>query len=501
VIGRSALLKKLQHTMSERDAGVKSEKTLDDLIVDAFDEVSVDKGLVRELNLESQGVPTFVAEWLIDRERRRNPHESLDQAQSNIHGFIQRHLPRKSQKEAVKNRLQNGEVIRILDKFEVVIDLKKDEKRVLIPSIDTKGRVSPHVVNKYSGLLEGGLWGAGKLAYERPSNRRSGDGSVMLHEFRPLQAADIKLEYYCQQRSRFTTDQWIALLLRSMGYNPSFYTKRETRIWLLTRLLPLVQKRVNMIELAPKGTGKSFVFSNLSRYSRVISGGKTSPAVLFYNMNTSRPGLLTQYDVLVFDEAQTISFNNPDEVIGILKDYMESGKFTRGDKHASSNCGVTFLGNIEIGGDGLPVAKVLFDQLPDFLGEAAFIDRIHALLPGWEIPKIQKQSPAKSAGLKADYFAEVLRKLRDEGRYDSFVSSRCQLSGDGAGILRNNKAIKRLATGYLKLFFPDLEVSSKEFAKYCLKPAIELRERVCDQLHLIDSGEYGMVSISGSFRS
>lgn len=483
--------------MNEQDAGLKFENTLDDLIVDAFDEVSVDKGLVRKLNLESQGVPTFVAEWLIDRERRRNPHESIDDAQVNIHEFIRRHLPRKSQKEAVKNKLQNGEVIKILDKFEVIIDLKKDEKRVLIPSIDTKGRVRSHVANKYDELLEGGLWGAGKLAYERPSNRRAGDGSVMLHEFRPLQAAGVKLDYYCQQRSRFTTEQWIALLLRSMGYNPSFYTKQKTRIWLLTRLLPLVQKRVNMIELAPKGTGKSFVFSNLSRYSRVISGGKTSPAVLFYNMNTSRPGLLTQYDVLVFDEAQTISFNNPDEVIGILKDYMESGKFTRGNKDASSDCGVTFLGNIEIGSDGLPVAKVLFDQLPDFLGEAAFIDRIHALLPGWEIPKIQKQSPAKSTGLKADYFAEILRKLRDEGKCDGFVGSRCQLSGNGAEILRNNKAVKRLATGYLKLFFPNLEVSSEEFEEYCLSPAIELREQVCDQLHLIDSGEYSATSIFG----
>lgn len=478
---------------------VDEKRSLDKLIKDNFEEVAVDKGLVRRLNLEEQGIPTFVAEWLIEREKRKIRSLDDEEISKNIQIFIKNHLPSKSQKQYVKNRLQNGERIKVLDKFGVKINLKKNEKEVVIPSIDEKGKINPTVVDKYEGLLEGGMWGAGELVYERPTTSTSGDGVVRLDKFKPLQAADVRLDYYRETRSQFSTEEWIRLLLRSMGYSPGFYQNEQTRIWLLTRLLPLVQKRVNLIELAPKGTGKSFIFSNFSRYSRVISGGKTSPAVLFYNKNTSKPGLLTQYDALVFDEAQTISFSNPDEVVGILKDYMESGKFTRGNKHASSDCGVVFLGNVEIGEDGLPAEQLLFNHLPEFLRKAAFVTRIHGILPGWQIPKIQNQSPTTANALKADFFSEILRRLRAEGDYDSYVSTHVALDGEGADNLRNNRAIKRLAAGYTRLFFPDLNPEPDEFEKYCLKPAISLRRRVCDQLQMIDPGEYDVVSIDGHF--
>lgn len=481
--------------------GKKEEMVnLDSLIRDKFGEVSVNKGLVRRLNLEEQGIPTFVAEWLIDREKRKSVSNDEERLKSNIQSFINKHLPSKNQKQHIKNKLQNGSRVRILDKFSAKINLRNNEKRIVIPSIDENGRVNPTVLDRYEGLLEGGLWGAGELVYERPTNSSTGDGVVRLDEFMPLQAADVNLDYYCEVREDFSTEEWISLLLRSMGYSPEFYDDEQTRICLLTRLLPLVQKRVNLIELAPKGTGKSFIFSNLSRYSRVISGGKSSPAVLFYNKNTNRPGLLTQYDALVFDEAQTISFTNPDEVVGILKDYMESGKFTRGNKRASSDCGIVFLGNIEIGADGRPTDQMLFNQLPDFLRQAAFITRIHGILPGWKIPKIGKQSPTTANALKADFFGEVLRKLRNRSEYDSYAKTHIRLEGTGADNLRNNRAIQRLAAGYMRLVFPNLNPVSEEFEKYCLRPAIDLRRRVCDQLHKIDPGEYDVVSIDGHMK-
>jgi ATP-dependent Lon protease len=469
------------------------------LMREVFSEVAIDKAAVRRLKLEGQGVPTFVAEWLVSREKRRRPEATDEELRDAVYQFVREHLPRKRQKEALRNRLHNGETLKILDHFRASIDLRRDRKRIHVPSLDETGEIDAHVADQQEGLLEGGMWGAGKLVYESPDRSETGEGTVWLRAFEPLQAAAVDLDYYCEQRARFSTRQWLKVLLNSMGYNPDAYAGRR-QIRLLTRLLPLVQKRVNLMELAPKGTGKSFMFSNLSRYARVISGGKTSPAVLFYNLNTKTPGLLTRYDAVVFDEAQTISFDQPGEVIGVLKDYMESGRFTRGDKHATSGCGIVFLGNIEIGPSGTPASRVLFDELPDFLGEPAFIDRIHGILPGWQLPKIQNNSPARSLGLKADYFSKILQELRGRGDYEGFVREHSRITGDGSEIMRNRKAVERLAAGYLKLFFPDLNVEPEAYETYCLAPAIDLRERVCRQLHLLDRGEYEATSLDGVFK-
>lgn len=474
--------------------------TYDALVKEVFAEVAIEKSISRELRLEDQGIPTFVAEWLIDREQRRVAGPSVADMRENIHTFIREHLPRKEQKQVLRNRLGNGEVLSILDNFRVTVDLKKNQRKLVIPSLDEVGEIETHLLEQFKGLLEGGLWGAGRLVYERPEKTASGKGEVWLRDFKPLQAADVDLDYYKEQRARFKIEQWTSLLVSSMGYNPAVYNNRNLQIHLLTRLLPLVQRRINLIELAPKGTGKSFVFSNLSRYGRIISGGKTSPAVLFYNNSTNTPGLLTRFDVVVFDEAQTIAFDNPGEVVGILKDFMESGRYTRGNQMASADCGIIFLGNIEISSNGRPVRQVLFDELPPFLRETAFIDRIHGLLPGWKLPKIRSESPARSLALKADYFGEVLHRLRNDGAYDAFVSAHCKLVGPGSENMRNSNAIQRLTAGYLKLFFPDLEVNPKEFEIYCLKPAIALRQIICDQLSILDS-EYKLTSIEGYFVS
>lgn len=466
---------------------------------EAFAEVTVDKGLMRSLRLEEQGIPTFVAEWLVDRELRKNPGATTAALDAGVRAFVAEHLPRKEQKEMLRNRLFNGEVLSVLDNFRATVDLKRGRQLVEIPSLDEKGEVDPSILTQYEGLLGGGLWGAGKLVYVGPNG--SEKGAVWLRAFNPLQAADVDPGYYRAQRGRFDVAEWSALMVSSMGYNPDVYDTPRLRTLLLTRLLPLVQKRLNLIELAPKGTGKSFVFSNLSRHSRIVSGGKVSPAVLFYDNRTNAPGLLTRFDTLVFDEAQTISFDNPGEVVGILKDYMESGRFTRGNQKASADCGVVFLGNIEMGYDGRPLRTVYFEALPDFLQETAFIDRLHGFLPGWEIPKIQSDSPADGVALKADYFSEILNQLREDGSYDAYVETHAMLSGAGASTMRNVTAIKRLAAGYLKLFFPDLNPTPEEFETYCLHPAVELRQRVCEQLATLDPGEFAPTRVEGSFKA
>jgi ATP-dependent Lon protease len=317
-------------------------------------------------------------------------------------------------------------------------------------------------------------------------------GRIHMVDFRPMQAASIDLELFCEQRKHFTLAEWRDLLVSSMGYNPNFYSP-EQQMLLITRLIPIVQERVNLIELAPKGTGKSFVYLNLSRYVRLISGGKVTAAVLFHNNATNQSGLLTQFNVVVFDEAQTLSFDNPGEIIGVLKDYLESGRFSRGGKQQSSaTAGIVMLANIPLDADGQPKFSNLFLNLPDFLRETAFIDRIHGILPGWKLPRIQDTAISNHIGFKADFLGEVLHGLRDRAGYTEYVTTYGQILGTKD--VRDRNAIERLAAGYLKLLFPDLQVSHDELVEYCLRPAASLRQTVRDQLAELDP-EYKRIMI------
>lgn len=456
-----------------------------------FGDVCIDKGLFLSSGMLARSIPTFVAEWILDR---FCPDGDLtDEVKSKINIFIQEHLPRKDQKEQLKNRLSQGEALTILDHFSVYVDLKTNTKLVKIPCIDEIGYIESYLLDKYPNLLGGGIWGAGKLVYRPPDpEERFSKGEVWLTDFKPMQVASLDLDYFCEERSHFTLDEWRELLVNSMGFNPEAYTPSK-QLLLLTRLLPIVQPRVNLVELSPKGTGKSFIYQNLSRYVRLISGGKVTAPVLFYNLASNTPGLLTQYDLVVFDEAQTISFDNPGEVVGVLKDYLESGRYTRGKQQATADAGVMFLANIPIDSSGYPRQPVLFYNLPRFLQETAFIDRIHGVLPGWKLRRIKVDSPARGIGFKADFFSEVLHALRDRGGYAEYVSAHVKITGTDD--MRDKKAIERLAAGYLRLFFPDIQPTPSEFYEYCVKPSVALRQRVRDQLSKMDP-EYKVLSIS-----
>jgi len=302
---------------------MEPESKLENKAKEIFGEVCIDKGLFLKSGMLARSIPTFVAEWILDR---FCPEGFLsEEVLSKMNKFIEEHLPRKEQKEQIKNRLAKGENITVIDQFTAYIDLKRNLRRVHVPCIDENGYIESRLTDQYPSLLGGGLWGAGTLSYQPPDeDKASRGGQVWLADFKPLQVAALDLDYYCEQRNGFTLNEWRELLVNSMGYNPAAYTPRQQQV-LLTRLIPIVQPRVNVIELAPKGTGKSFVYQNLSRYSRVVSGGKVTAAVLFYNLLTNIPGLLTQYDVVVFDEAQTISFDNPGEVVGVLKIISNQG--------------------------------------------------------------------------------------------------------------------------------------------------------------------------------
>jgi ATP-dependent Lon protease len=389
-----------------------------------------------------------------------------------------------------------------LDDFSVSIDLASGRRNLKIPSLDIDNAcIEKHLVDNYPLLLCGGIWGAGKLTYHLKEEDigKFGEkkllgkekGEIWLTDFKPMQIGKIDMDYYCESRAHFAFDEWRSLLLNSIGYNPNAFSPSQQHL-LLVRLLPVVQNRINLIELSPKGTGKSWIYINLSNYLRMVSGGKVTPAVLFYNNATNTPGLLVKHDVVVLDESQSISFENPGEVIGILKGFLEAGYFTRGKQKVTSEASITMLANIPLESSGKPRSENLFENLPEFLRETAFIDRLHGILPGWELPKFDSAMIAKGVGFKADFFAEVLHLLRDRAGYLEYIKNNCSIDSDS---IRDKNAICRLSAGLLKLLFPDLNVGQEELYEFCLKPALNLRQRIRSQLALLDP-EYKDIMIT-----
>jgi len=466
---------------------------------EVFGEVCIEKSLVQKMGFE-RNIPSYVAEWLIDRNAPKG--KLNEEAKTKIKKFINNHLPSKRQRELLRNKLLNGESIVILDDFSVTINLGTGKRNLKIPSLDINNAcIEKQIVDKYPLLLCGGIWGAGKLTYHLKEEGlgKHGEkkvlgkekGEIWLTDFKPMQIGKIDIDYYCENHSYFTLDEWRSLLLSSIGYNSNAFSPSQKHL-LLMRLLPIVQNRVNLIELSPKGTGKSWIYINLSNYIRMISGGKVTPAVLFYNNATNTPGLLVKHDVVVLDECQSISFENPGEVIGILKGFLEAGYFTRGKQKVTSETGIVMLANIPIESSGRPQSENLFESLPEFLRETAFIDRLHGILPGWELPKFNSEMISLGVGFKSDFFAEVLHILRERSGYLEYVQNNCIIESDN---IRDKIAIWRLAASLLKLLFPDLKLTQEELYEFCLKPALNLRQRVRNQLSLLDP-EYRNIKIS-----
>ncbi len=459
-----------------------SDNTLDDLITHSFPDVAVDKGASRRITAGQRAIPAFVRDWLVSRytDGRNVDHERIGE-------FLAQHLPDKQQREVLRNRLLNGEELVLLDGYEVTVDLNRGERLLNIPSLDIfNARVRPTMVERYPLLLSGPVWGAGRLEYRHTEN----GGEVWMTEFQPMQTAVVDLDYYIAQRSQFTIDQWQALIVRSMGYNPDYYTPTQ-RLWLIQRLALLVEPRLNFIELAPKGTGKSYVLSQLSKYAWLISGGIVTRAKLFYDMHLKAPGVITKYDAVILDEVQTLKLKEEGEIIGALKGFLESGEFRVMGFAGNSEAGFALLANIPIGPDEKPLQSggrygCYFDALPHWLhgpDATALLDRFHGLIPGWELPRIKHHHLAEGMGLRADYLSEVLHALRLREEYAEFVSRFTRSEGD----LRDIKAIQRIASALLRLLFPDLQIGGREFEHYCLQPAKTMRGLIREQLSIMDS--------------
>jgi len=456
-----------------------SKDHIDNKIEQSFPDVCVHKGLAASVGLSGRVIPAFVSDWLVSRYRSDDGGVDGDA----VRRFVSRYLPDKKQKESLLYELRNGNQLKILDSYSVRVHPTMGDLQLKIPSLDITGRVSEKIVEENPLLLMGNVWGSGTLAW-MPKRDKQNRYEVVMNAFNPMQAARIDLEYFLNQRRNFELEEWLVLLTRTMGYDEDKYSNRQ-KMLILTRLLPLIEPRVNTMELAPKGTGKSYIFSQLSRHAWLISGGVVTRAQLFYNMNRQQAGIISSYDVVVLDEIQTIKLSNEGEIIGALKGYLESGEFRVMGFHGSSDAGVVILGNIPIE-DGRPRDENCFQELPHWLNSqnaTALLDRFHGLVPGWELPRIETSSLCQSFALRADYFGEVLYALRPQQEHMAFVKEHTEALGD----LRDTRAVQRLACGYLKLLFPDIHSATIDyFNEFCLKPAIGLRSNIRREMAILD---------------
>lgn len=463
--------------------------------LDNYGSLIINKSFARKAGFGSRAIPVYVREWIVASYVGDSP-DLTDEARSKIADFVRKYVPDKSERETIKNRLFEQYEVKLLDNYAVQVNLTRGDRYLIIPFLDeSKAVIPPNIVRENGMLLSSGIWGVGTLSYAPPGE--DGPGQVIMRTFTPFQLASLDVEFFIARRKEFTIQEWIDLIINSMGFNHQIYSERQ-KILLISRLLPLVEPRYNLIELAPKGTGKSFVYDNMSRYIAVRSGAISAP-VLFYNDARKTPGLIARFDCVVIDEAQKVKGDRSGELTALLKSYLEAGRFGRGSAGSiTSESGIVILANIDLDENKRPLHEVigLFRNFPNFLRETAFLDRFSGLLPGWDLPRVSKNTPSVSFGLKGDIFGEILHMLRSDISYRDFVKTNMQL--ENCDDLRDNRAIETGTSGMLKILFPDLQPSEEDFYRYCANPALEMRQRVRDELCIMDR-EYEPISMRSKF--
>ena len=439
--------------------------------------------------------PRYVVEYLIDNYCAEETfHQDMEKVvrrlkDAFVHGAEAekiRHYIRETRRHAVIANLE-ARLVETEDKYWGSISAINEEF-VNIPE---------GVVRQYPMVLSGGMWGTIELTYDETEVHNGRIRPFKVLAFTPFQVSVINLDEYIEKRGELSADTWLDLLINSCGMDPATMSRRQKLLY-LCRCIPLVEQNYNMIELAPRETGKTYLYRNISYYAHVLSGGKATPAQLFVNLNTGKIGEVGTRDAVVFDEIANTDFTDPKAFVSIMQGYMQDAKFSRGKKELLAFASLVFVGNIDVQGTQ-PHEKYyhLFEPLPAFLQVIAFLDRIHAYLPGWELPKLSPNSYAKDYGFIADYFCEIMHELRRvdlmgavRSRFDLLDIAKTTQGVSG----RDQRAVLKSVSGLLKLLYPDGRIGDEALEELLLL-ACELRQRVRDQLHLIAPGEYDRVRL------
>lgn len=459
---------------------------------DNFDEMVVFKDLKQSNFIASFKLPAFMRDWVLKRFQDENGNIDIEDATE----FIKTFIPKKEDWKSIKNRIVNyQEQVKFLAKISIDIDIKTQALSFSLPDfgLDFKDTVIPREVweNCSSALLKAEEnWGIVELGYQFPESSKV-PGKIKLVSFQDFCPYIIDLDEFKYARESFSLDEWIDIILGAIDYNAAGYESKEQKLAMITRLLPFVEKRLNMIELAPKGTGKSYLFGSVSRFGWVSSGGTMSRARMFYDMARRTEGLVFGHDYVALDEVQTIEFTDVDEMRGALKGYMENGKYTVGNHEGSADSGIVLLGNIPA--NFMNEYLNMFSELPKVFHESALIDRFHGFLKGWKLPRMNEDLKICGWALNSEYFSTIMHELRDDPSYRAIVDARVEVPEKAD--TRDTEAIKRICTAYLKLLFPNVQqpedISSQDFNTYCLSPAIEMRSIIRIQLSILDPDEFG----------
>lgn len=457
-----------------------------------FDEMVVYKDLKNSNFFTALSLPSFMRDWLL----RRFEDESGNFDEDELQSFIREFIPRKEDWTAIKNRIiKENERVKLLAKITVDIDIRTGEVAFALPDFGLTSKqtiIEDMVWDNCKNELVGGIetWGMLELGYRQPDDSVSPKlpGKIRLVSFKNFCPYSIELDYYKDVRNEFEISQWLDVLLGAVDYNAAGYKDEEEKLAMLTRLLPFVEKRLNLIELAPKGTGKSYLFGRVSRFGWLSSGGVMSRAKMFYDISKRTEGLVAGRDFVTLDEVQTISFTDVDEMRAALKGYLESGIFTVGNYEGVADAGVILCGNISketMDNDG---TTNMFEELPSVFHESALIERFHGFIKGWKIPRMNDDLKISGWALNSEYFCAILHELRSDTTYRAVVDKLVNVPD--AADTRDTEAVKRIATAYLKLLFPNVrrpeDIPPHTFNRYCLRRACTMRATIKRQLGILD---------------
>ena len=458
----------------------------------------VNKGLSSREDIRR--VPKFVSEHLLTQVSEESDPIVFSEKLMKVIELVNTLYPEPKDRDRILDRIIIKKLsCKIIDEIKVEVDEKHEIRKAIIPSLNlTNVMISDKVVEENEQLLSTGVWGIASLKYSEPiTNEKEKPITlpVFIEEFKPFHVANIDINEFIEKREHFTLDEWIDVLINTIGLNPEVYTQKQKLI-LISRFIPLVENNVNLMEFGPRATGKTYFYRNISFYTRIISGGQVTPAQLFYNIARRTIGEIGMKDCIVFDEVSKVTFPRPEEMMGKLKDYMVDGHFERGPKKATSLCSLVFMGNIEVSGY-VPIEDVNY-VLPDCMrNDTAFIDRIHGIIPGWEILKIKKSEVhlSKNYGFSVDYFSEIMHELRKLD-FTPLIRSIVELN---KVTIRDEIGIYRTASGLAKILFPNKEFNKNELAPI-MDFAVELRQKVADLLHKMAPGEFEKKKIEWNYR-
>jgi ATP-dependent Lon protease len=450
---------------------------------------------------KAASIPSFLRDWILKRKAESDGR--IHDAEV-LRRYIYEIIPRRENLLELKDAARSdGQTKKFLARVEIQLNTRDNEYTFAIPELGmphSETLIEEYVWQRIKDdlLKTAGGWGLVQLGYCAPGPEKQ-RGCFTLLEFKNFCPYTIDLDAYREARAQFSIEEWMDILLGAIDYNPAGYEDWVQKHTMLTRLLPFIEPRLNLVELAPKGTGKSYLFGQVGKYGWLVSGGTLTRAKMFGDINGKSPGLIASADFVALDEIQSINFHDPSEMQGAMKAYMETGEITVGKNRIIGGAGVILLGNIRQ--EEMDEAKDMFKRLPTVFHESALLDRFHGFIRGRSIPRMSENMKISGWALNTEYFSEIMHLLRQPSEtliYRSTIENLVDYPTEAD--TRDTEAVLRLCTAYLKLLFPHVtepgRIDGGEFKRYCLRPAVQMRGVIRQQLQAIDPLEYGKKNLA-----